>query len=103
LAEEEDALDKEEVKNTLTERRVFYALVKLAGDNVGRVQALKMASEVLPQGTLLDALPPTLIMEIVGRAEQDLQLASAIQAEYDVETYVLELEVQKIAVGAAVE
>jgi hypothetical protein len=33
---------------------------------------------------LMDALPPTLIMEIVGRAEQDL--ASAIQAEYDVET-----------------
>jgi hypothetical protein len=76
LAEEEDALDEEAVKNTLMERRGFHALVKLAGDNVGRVQALKMALEVLPQGTLLDALPPTLI--IVDRAEKDL--ASAFQA-----------------------
>jgi hypothetical protein len=95
LAEEEDALDDEEAKNTLTERRVFYALAKLAGDNVGRVQVLKMALEVLPQGILLEALPPTLIMEIVGRAEQDL--ANAMQAEYDVETCL------KLAVGAAVE
>jgi hypothetical protein len=41
-------------------------------------------NEVLPQSTLLEALPPTLIMEIVGRAELDL--VSAIQSEYDVET-----------------
>jgi hypothetical protein len=60
--------------------------VKMVGDNFGREQALRMRLEVLPQGTLLDALPraPTLIMEIVGRAEQDL--VSEIQAEYDVET-----------------
>jgi hypothetical protein len=85
IAEENTALgDDELVDNTLTDRRVYYALEKLAGHKVGREQALKMALEVLPQGTLMDALPPTLIMEIVGRAEQDL--ASAIQAEYDVET-----------------
>jgi hypothetical protein len=72
-------------ENTLTERRVFYALQKLTGEGVGRERALQMAFEVLPQSTLLDALPPTLVLGIVGRTEQDL--ADAIQALYDIETW----------------
>jgi hypothetical protein len=71
-------------ENTLTDRRVFYALQKLTGPDVGRERTLQMALAVLPQGTLMEALPVTLIMDIVGRAEQDV--VSAIQAEYDVET-----------------
>jgi hypothetical protein len=70
--------------HTLTERRVFYALQKLTGDDVGRLRTLQMVLEVLPQSTLLEALPPMLVMGIVGRAEQDF--ASAIQAEYDIST-----------------
>jgi hypothetical protein len=46
--------DDDEVDNTLTERRVYYALVKMVGDNFSREQALRMCLEVLPQGTLLD-------------------------------------------------
>jgi hypothetical protein len=71
-------------ENTLTSRRVFYALQKMIEDDVGRERSFQMTLEVLPQSTLLEALPPTLIMEIVGRAELDL--VSAIQSEYDVET-----------------
>jgi hypothetical protein len=60
--------------NTLTARRVFYALQNLTDDNVGRERTLQMALEVLPQTTLMDALPPTLhmVIDLVGRAEQDL-------------------------------
>jgi methylphosphotriester-DNA--protein-cysteine methyltransferase len=70
--------------NTLTARRVFYALQKLTDENVGRERTLQMALEVLPQTTVMDALPPTLVIDLVGRAEQDL--ARDIQAAYDIET-----------------
>jgi hypothetical protein len=84
LEEELAKLPQDVNENSLTDRRVFYALEKLTDARVGRERSLQMALEVLPQGTLMDALPPMLVMDIVGHAEKDL--VDAIQAEYDIET-----------------
>jgi hypothetical protein len=101
LEEELAKLPQDVNENSLTDRRVFYALEKLTDARVGRERSLQMALEVLPQGTLMDALPPMLVMDIVGRAEKDL--VEAIQAEYIRHRNLFKFEVQELFISAAVE